>query len=187
MSVVTVARNAPVSVAPAPIDRVLAAFAGVLLIAIVTALSRGHAQWAHVSIVIWVHIMTILVALALTPVMLLRQRGNAAHRTLGTIWVVAMLATAALSLFIHVAGPGRFSVIHLLSVFTLVQVPLLWRAARRHDVRRHRRGVYGIVIGALLVAGFFTFSPKRLLGSWLMVSTSADLNKGASDHRAATA
>jgi uncharacterized membrane protein len=101
---------------------------------------RGHAQWGHIPPVIWLHILTILVALVLTPPMLLRRRGDRAHRLLGTIWVVAMLMTAALSLFIHVSGPGRFSIIHILSIFTLVQVPLLWRAARRHDVRRHRRG-----------------------------------------------
>jgi uncharacterized membrane protein len=40
-------------------------------------------------------------------------------------------------------------------------------AARAHDRRRHERGVRGVVIGALLIAGFFTFPLGRLLGSWL--------------------
>ena len=79
-----------------------------------------------------------------------------------------MLATAITSLFIHVSGPGRFSVIHLLSLWTLVQVPLIWWTARHHNVARHRRAVHGMVIGALLVAGFFTFPFHRLLGTWLL-------------------
>ena len=32
---------------------------------------------------------------------------------------------------------------------------------------RHRRSVHGMVIGALLIAGFFTFPFNRLLGAWL--------------------
>jgi uncharacterized membrane protein len=63
--------------------------------------------------------------------------------------------------------PGHFSPIHILSVLVIVLVPMLIRAARRHDVARHRRTVRGIVIGALLVAGFFTFPFDRLLGHWL--------------------
>lgn len=153
---------------PAPIDRVLSAGAVILFTAAVVAILRGHAQWQAVPGRIWLHLATILLATALTPVMLLGRRGDRRHRTLGTVWVVAMLATAVISLFIHVSGPGRFSVIHLLSVYTLVQVPILWRAARQHNVARHRRAVHGMVIGALLVAGFFTFPFHRLLGSWLL-------------------
>jgi uncharacterized membrane protein len=55
----------------------------------------------------------------------------------------------------------------LLSVATLVLVPLLVITARRHNVARHRRTVRGIIIGALLIAGFFTFPFDRLLGHWL--------------------
>ena len=43
---------------------------------------------------------------------------------------------------------------------------IVWRA-RTHRVAAHRRSIRGIVIGALLVAGFFTFPFDRLLGSWL--------------------
>ena len=57
--------------------------------------------------------------------------------------------------------------IHILSAWVLVQVPLIIWSARRHDVRRHRRAVRGMVIGALLVAGFFTFPFGRMLGQWL--------------------
>ncbi len=78
-----------------------------------------------------------------------------------------MLATAITSLSIHLSGPGRFSIIHLLSIWTLIQVPLIWWTARCHNVARHRRAVHGMVLGALLIAGFFTFPFHRMLGAWL--------------------
>ena len=93
----------------------------------------------------------VIAALALTPAMMVRRRGDRWHRRLGTVWVMAMIATAALSLFVHASGPGRFSPIHLLSLWTLAQVPIIWWAARHHQVERHRRAVRGMVIGALLV------------------------------------
>lgn len=148
-------------------DRVLAAGALLLLAAVLVALARGHAEWGRVPPLVWAHLLTIMVALALTPAMLLRPRGDRLHRRLGTIWVAAMIATAITSLFVHASGPGRFSLIHVLSIWTLVQVPLIWWTARTHQVMRHRRAVRGMVIGALLIAGFFTFPFQRLLGHWL--------------------
>ena len=155
------------TVAPARVERVLAAGAAVLLAAVLVALARGHAEWGRVPAVVWVHLLTIIVALALTPVMLLRPRGDRWHRRLGTVWVAAMIATAAVSFAVHESGPGRFSPIHLLSAWTLVQVPAIWWTARTHRVTLHRRLVRGMVIGALLIAGFFTFPFGRLLGHWL--------------------
>eukprot|EP01037_Dinobryon_pediforme_P015059 gene15059-15199_t len=108
-----------------------------------------------------------IVVLALTPVLLWRRRGTIAHRRLGWIWAVAMMISAVDSLFVHSVRPGRFSPIHLLSVLVLVLVPGAVRAARRHDVARHRRTIRALVIGALLVAGFFTFPFGRMLGLWL--------------------
>jgi uncharacterized membrane protein len=79
-----------------------------------------------------------------------------------------MLTTASLSLGIRVTHPGRWSVIHILSVFVIVQAPLIWWAARSKRVNTHRRMVRGMVTGALPIAGFFTFPFGRLLGHWLL-------------------
>ena len=161
-----------VSLAADPLERVLSWAAVALLAAVLIALARGAGEWGQVPAPVWAHLVTIIVALALTPVILLRPRGDRRHRTLGTIWVAAMIATAAISLFVHVSGPrssimGRFSLIHILSVWTLIQVPIIWWSARTHNVARHRGSVRGMVIGALLIAGFFTFPFGRLLGHWL--------------------
>ncbi|WP_369405740.1 hypothetical protein [Sphingomonas asaccharolytica] len=86
------------SLAPNWYDKALSAAATLLLAAVVVALARGMAQWPQVPGVVWAHLVTVLIALILTPWMLLRPRGTKAHRLLGKIWVTAMVATAALSL-----------------------------------------------------------------------------------------
>ncbi|KHL26869.1 membrane protein [Croceibacterium mercuriale] len=153
--------------APTTFDRVLAAGAAVLLLAVLVALARGFGQWAQLPAALWVHILTILVALALTPVMLLRPRGDRRHRRLGWVWAAALFLTAAVSFLVRTAPDGGFSVIHLLSAFTLLQVPLIIWTARTHRWARHRSAVRGMVTGALLIAGFFTFPFGRLMGTWL--------------------
>lgn len=155
------------SLAPDRYERILGIGATLLFAAVVLALWRGRAEFWRVPAEVWVHLATIMVAVALTPVLLLGRRGARGHRVLGTIWVAAMIATAASSFFIRGIGNGGFSFIHLLSVWTLVQVPLLWWFARTHQVARHRSAVRGLVTGALLIAGFFTFPFGRMLGGWL--------------------
>jgi len=155
------------SLAPDSYEKLLSAAAVVLLACVVAAILKGRSQWAAVPVLIWPHLLTVIVAVALTPVMLLRPRGTRAHRQLGWIWVVAMIATSVLSLFVRNVNHGGFSMIHILSIWTLVQVPILARSAQTHNVKRHRRSVRAMVTGALLIAGFFTFPFNRLLGQWL--------------------
>ena len=159
------ARPKPIS---ADLYERLLAYAAVILFACVTvAVVRGASNWSQIPTIVWAHLATIMVALALTPVMLLRRRGDARHRLLGRVWAGAMMLTAILSLFVRLSNYGQFSLIHLLSVYTLVQAPILLWTARTHRVARHRRAVRAMVTGALLIAGFFTFPFGRLLGHWL--------------------
>lgn len=147
-------------------EKALAVGALLLLAAVLTAILRGYAQWALVPGIVWAHILTILLSLVLTPVILLSQRGDRRHRVLGRIWAAAMLLTALLSFGIREAN-GGFSFIHILSAWVVIQVPLLWYAARTHKVALHLGSVRGMVTGALLIAGVFTFPFGRLLGRWL--------------------
>ena len=148
-------------------ETLLAVVALALLAVVLVALAKGHAQWASVPLVIWGHLATVLLALALTPVMLLRPRGDAKHRLLGKVWVAAMFLTAAESFLVRFTNHGQFSFIHIISAYVVVAAPLIWWTARTHRVRAHRRQVRGMVTGALLIAGFFTLPFGRLLGHWL--------------------
>lgn len=157
----------PKPITPDRYERLLAVGAIVLLAFVLVALARGYREWGHVPVRIWPHVVTIVIALALTPLMLLRRRGDRLHRLFGAIWMLAMLGTALLSFRIQAIRPGHFSWIHLLSVFVTVMVPYSWWSARTHRIAVHRRTVRGMVTGALLIAGFFTFPFDRLLGHWL--------------------
>ncbi len=155
------------SVLPDTFDRFLAAAAIALLVALLMALFRGQSDWARLPTSVWFHIATIAISLALTPVMLTRRRGDRLHRQLGWVWVTAMFLTAFVSFDIRMINRGEFSLIHILSVWTLIQVTMIVWSARHHNVARHRSAVRGMVLGALLIAGFFTFPFNRLLGQWL--------------------
>ncbi|MFC4292750.1 DUF2306 domain-containing protein [Sphingorhabdus arenilitoris] len=155
------------SLKPDAIEKGMAGLSILLILAAGTALAKGYNQWHSLPWQVWAHLGTILTALLITPVMMLRKRGDKLHRILGWIWSVAMFATALISFDIRLIGRGEFSYIHLLSALTIVTVPLLILSARKHNVGSHRRQVRILVFGALLIAGFFTFPFGRLMGNWL--------------------
>ncbi len=149
-------------------EKGLAAGSVLMLAAVLAAIARGFERWSEANTLLWFHLLTISIALATTPWLLMQARGVKRHRRLGWVWATAMFATAAVSFFIHESGPGAFSPIHLLSGLTVVGVPLIVWAARTHRVKLHRFGIRFTVTGALLIAGFFTFPFGRMLGRWLL-------------------
>lgn len=157
----------PRPLAPDRFEQVMALAALVLLACVILAVAKGAGELANVSPFIQLHLATITAALALTPVMLLRPRGDRTHRRIGTVWVLAMFFTAALSFGIRTDHWSGFSIIHILSAWTVLQVPFIWWTARHHRIDSHRSAVRGMVFGALLIAGFFTFPFNRMLGRWL--------------------
>ena len=160
-------RTAAKSLAPDSYERFLAIAAGLLFVTILLALAKGQSQWADLPTVVWGHLATVMTALALTPVMLLRPRGDTTHRMLGRVWVAAMFLTAVESFFVRFSNHGNFSFIHLISAYVVIVTPILWWSARTHRIAAHRSQVRGMVTGALLIAGFFTLPFGRLLGRWL--------------------
>ncbi|WP_370651885.1 DUF2306 domain-containing protein [Brevundimonas sp.] len=115
---------------------------------------------------IQIHVAAALTALAVGIVLLAGIKGTRLHRALGWTWVLAMGTTAVSSFFIHEinpGGPAGLSLIHLLSGWTMVGLPMAVYAARRHRVQTHRRAMTGMFVGGLIVAGLFTFLPGRLM------------------------
>ena len=164
----TLARERPAfSVAPRMFDRVLAVIAAVLLALLLAALVRGSAKWVWVPPFVWAHLLTIAVALVLTPVMLLRRRGDRLHRVLGWIWVSAMMLTALLSFGVRGLNGTSLSWIHILSALTILQAPRIVITARRKQHRKHQAAVRTLITGALAIAGVFTLVPGRMIGDWL--------------------
>jgi uncharacterized membrane protein len=116
------------------------------------------------SPVIQVHAFVAVVAFALGIVQLAAPKGTIPHRTVGWIWVVLMALVAITSFWIHdIRLIGPFSPIHLLSIFTLAMLVVAVLHARRHRVERHRKAMITIFVGALVVAGLFTFLPGRIM------------------------
>jgi uncharacterized membrane protein len=110
------------------------------------------------------HALAAMAAFVLGLVQFAAPKGTLPHRTIGWIWVSLMAAVAISSFWIHtirLAGP--FSPIHLLSIFTLVMLPLaVWRA-HTHRVVDHRRIMVLTFSGALVIAGLFTLLPGRIM------------------------
>jgi uncharacterized membrane protein len=114
--------------------------------------------------VVQIHAFAAMAAFVLGLVQFAAPKGTMPHRAVGWTWVGLLTVIAVSSFWIHdIRMVGPFSPIHLLSIFTLVMLPLAVLHARRHRVDRHRKAMIGIFLGALFVAGAFTFLPGRIM------------------------
>ena len=114
--------------------------------------------------IILVHLVTAVGALLFGGIALAAKKGSRLHKLAGRIWVMLMLTTALVSFGIRIHG--SFSVIHILSVVTLLSVTAGLYAAARGRISAHRRGMRGAYVG-LVIAGVFTLLPGRRLGDLL--------------------
>lgn len=157
----------PASIKADLLEKIIAYMAILLLLTVIAAIAKGVGQWALLPWQLWLHLMTIIIALAITPIMMLRKRGDTLHRRLGWLWSISMFVTAIVSFGIGLQGKSGFTPLYILSVLMIVQVPLLVYTARGKNIISHRRHARGMIIGGLLIAGIFTFPFDRLLGRWL--------------------
>lgn len=112
------------------------------------------------------HAFAAMAALLLGVIQFVAPKGTLPHRTLGWVWVMLMLIISVSSFWIH--GNGwrlwrSWSPIHLLSIFTPLMLLLAVTYARTHNVKGHRTTMISIFIGALVIAGAFTFVPGRII------------------------
>jgi uncharacterized membrane protein len=107
------------------------------------------------------HLSSAAAALVLGLLIMARAKGTASHRILGRAWA-ALMSIAAVSSFWLTGLRDGLSVIHLLSVWTLVAMALAIYFIRKGDVKRHKRFMIGTFLG-LAGAGIGALAPGRLL------------------------
>jgi uncharacterized membrane protein len=113
---------------------------------------------------IQIHAFAAMSAFIIGHVQLYRTKGTPSHRATGYVWVTIMVVVAASGFWIHeIRLWGPWSPIHLLSIFTLVMLPVGVWYARRHVIVGHQWTMISIFAGALVIAGIFTFVPGRIM------------------------
>ena len=128
------------------------------------------------------HAAAAIAAFVLGLAQIALPKGTRRHVVMGWAWIVLMAVVAVSSFFISALGTfGRFSYIHVLSVVTLVSLVAGVREVRRGQVRMHAATMLYLFLGALVIAGAFTFTPYRVMND---VVTGRDLATAA---RAGTA
>ena len=115
----------------------------------------------------FLHLSTVIPCALIGAFLLLSPKGGTRHRSLGKVYMSLMMITAIITLFMsNRVGPSflaHFGFIHLFSVLTICSVPAAFIAIRKGEVKRHRRIMWSLYIGAIMIAGGFTFVPGRYM------------------------
>ncbi len=121
----------------------------------------------------YLHLATVLPAALIGGYLLAARKGTPHHRSLGKVYMVLMLATAGITLFMPATvGPqflGHFGWIHIFCAVVLISVPRAFFAIRRGNRRTHQISMVMTYVGAILIAGGFTLAPERYLHDLLFV------------------
>ena len=121
------------------------------------------------EVLVVTHAVAALTCLLLGGYQLARRvKGDVSHRVTGWVWAAGMIFVASSSFAIRELRDGRLSLLHVLSVVTLVTVSLGVVAARRGTIAAHKAnmrgswfGLVGAFIGAVAV-------PRRLIPSFVV-------------------
>ena len=119
------------------------------------------------SVLMYVHLVTVVPCIFLGAYGLLAKKGTPIHRTLGKVYMILMLFTALITLWMPADVGGRFlnhfGWIHLFSFLTIWTVPSAYLAVKKGKIKSHQRKMVLLYIGAIGIAGGFTLAPGRFL------------------------
>lgn len=125
------------------------------------------------ALLMYLHLATVLPAALIGGYLLAARKGTPHHRSLGKAYMVLMLVTAGIALFMPATvGPqalGHFGWIHIFCVVVLISVPRAYVAIRQGNRRTHQISMVMTYVGAILIAGGFTLAPDRYLHDLLFV------------------
>lgn len=115
----------------------------------------------------YLHLVSVVPCIFLGAYGLFGKKGTAIHRTLGKVYMVLMLFTAIISLFMPARVGSQFlhhfGWIHLFSFLTIWTVPTAYTAIKKGKIKSHQRKMVLLYIGAIGIAGGFTLAPGRYL------------------------
>ncbi|MDO6739061.1 DUF2306 domain-containing protein [Wenyingzhuangia sp. 2_MG-2023] len=119
----------------------------------------------------YIHLATVVPCFVIGTIVLMIKKGTNTHIVLGRIYMMLMMFTAIITLFMpaHV-GPtvmNHFGWIHAFSFLTIYTVPTAYWAIKQGNVKAHKRKMIILYIGAIIIAGGFTFAPGRYLNEFL--------------------
>lgn len=116
------------------------------------------------SLLVATHATAATVGLLLGGWQLLRPtKGDRWHRRAGRVWVVALVYVCLSSFWIREIAHGGLSLLHVLSVVTLVRVTLGVLSAVRGDVEAHRRHLRGSWFGLVVAFVLAVAAPDRAI------------------------
>ena len=126
-------------------------------------------QWRLDAAVIATHSAAALLALFMGAAIFSGRKGTPLHRRLGWVYVGLMAVVATTAAFIQDINPGRYSLIHLLILVTIVGLWWSLRGIRRYrrtrnprHLRQHIVAMISTFFFALVLAGVFTLLPGRI-------------------------
>lgn len=115
----------------------------------------------------YLHLVTVVPCFLIGTLLLLIKKGTKVHKDFGRVYMVLMLITASITLFMPAeVGPrlfNHFGYIHSFSFLTIYTVPTAYWAIKKGDVKSHKRKMILLYFGAIIIAGGFTFFPGRYL------------------------
>ena len=110
------------------------------------------------------HAIAAMIAIILGGIQLYMKKGGTIHKFLGRAWVGLMLIVSVSSFFIHeIKLWGAYSPIHLLSIWTIFSLGLAIYFVRVGNIKRHKQVMLALYGFALVLTGFFTFMPGRVM------------------------
>lgn len=116
-------------------------------------------------VLMYLHLATVLPAFVIGTVLLIMKKGINAHKTFGRIYMILMMITACITLFMRAeVGPkilNHFGWIHSFSFLTIYAVPTAYLAIKNGNVKSHKRKMILLYFGAIIIAGGFIFVPRR--------------------------
>lgn len=125
------------------------------------------AAFAELSVQTKIHVTAAAAALLVGAIIMTLPKGRGPHKALGWTWVIAMATAAGSSLFMTGLNGDFYSLIHLISGWAIIVLPMAIYAIRTRNIAAHRQHMMSLFFGALLIAATFAFLPGRFMFEFL--------------------